>query len=472
MPSINDPLNVFTRRVDDYSDEFAAAAFASRWQLSGGLVYTLSSGRARVVITAGGSNDGKLSNLTSLPDFPAPHELLPDANTIGLYHLDDDTTIIRDSSGNGNHATPNSLVLRQPGIVRAGAGLFGVEANATTDYLDVAVLAGDFDPTKGSIDFWFRAALASMWSDGATNYLCHFFADATNNIIIANASTNLTVRYTAGGVTADITLPYGSAGDGWHHYAVTWDVVADQFKAYIDGVQFGTTQTGLGTWAGALTTPKFLSFESGVFSAIGFLDEARVSDIARPSFATTLDTDLEAQWETSWTITTDFAIAGQEATEGLVMLFADGSTERHLLVHDGQGFADARAEVLDEGGSPLGSNLVVSAGTDLFFRVVRKRQEYFFYARQDEGDAWTLLHQEWLGQRLVGSEFQATRIGAAAPAWDIEYSHDNIRRVQGYKPAGSTLDISYAFGTVGTDDDFLAILDKLKPSGLKIEIVE
>lgn len=36
------------------------------------------------------------------------------------------------------------------------------------------------------------------------------------------------------------------------HIAQTWSAAADEFIAYINGVQTGVTQNGLGTWGGTL----------------------------------------------------------------------------------------------------------------------------------------------------------------------------------------------------------------------------
>lgn len=470
MPLPNDPT-VFTHNPDDYSDEFIAAAFlADRWQLSGGLVYTLSSDRARVAMSAGGSNDGELSNLVTLPITKRILPLQPDAETGALYHLADLGAVARDASGNGNDGIVSGMVVGQPGVTDdpGGQSPLCMQSDTSTDNIDIIAVDSHFKGDVGSYGFWYRAPSVGTWTNGLPGWFVLLQADASNTLHVStNASDNLRFTRVAGGTGVVIEVVGYDGGVGWHYYEFTWDEAADEFKAYIDAVLI-ETKTTIGTWVGSLTVAQIASF-SGTNSQLGYYDEERLSGVVR-NFNAAKVTDLELQWETSWDISTDFAVAGQEATEGLVLLFQDGS-ERRLLTHDGFGFSDADAELQDELGATLGSTFAVTSGTDLFFRIVREDWgQLSYYARQDSGDAWTLLHREFLESPIVGSEFRATRIGATSPAWSIEYSHDYLHRVIGVRPMGSTMDQSYAFGTVA-DEQFSAILDKLKPSGLKIEIV-
>ena len=66
---------------------------------------------------------------------------------------------------------------------------------------------------------------------------------------------------------------------------LTWDTAAGasgEVKAYVDGSQVGSTETGLGTWAGAVGCVDIGAFcldESKIFT--GMIDEVRVSTVAR-----------------------------------------------------------------------------------------------------------------------------------------------------------------------------------------------
>ena len=61
----------------------------------------------------------------------------------------------------------------------------------------------------------------------------------------------LICEYKAGG-TVKAIYPYVGPTTAWFNVILTWSKAADQLKVYINGVQSGTTQIGLGTWAGNL----------------------------------------------------------------------------------------------------------------------------------------------------------------------------------------------------------------------------
>src|SRR5690606_35232816 len=85
--------------------------------------------------------------------------------------------------------------------------------------------------------------------------LFHLRVDTSNVLRIERATVNnrLTLTYVAGALSKNFNVNGLSSAD-WMHAALTWSVAADQVKAFIDGVQYGTTLTGLGTWAGSLTS--------------------------------------------------------------------------------------------------------------------------------------------------------------------------------------------------------------------------
>lgn len=43
---------------------------------------------------------------------------------------------------------------------------------------------------------------------------------------------------------------------GWNSYAITWNKLADEVKAYFNGSQLGSTQTALGVWVGSLSSTQ------------------------------------------------------------------------------------------------------------------------------------------------------------------------------------------------------------------------
>ena len=122
---------------------------------------------------------------------------------------------------------------------------------------------------EGTLFIWYKPE-SGVLSDGITRNLFAIAADAGGNFIwmrkMGSADTfNLTYR----AATTDKSVTFTNALAGWNNLALTWSKAADEMKAYLNGVQVGSTQTGLGTWSGALfstlctvgaqtTTPTFI----------------------------------------------------------------------------------------------------------------------------------------------------------------------------------------------------------------------
>ncbi len=158
------------------------------------------------------------------------------------------TTIV-DESGNGRNGTYVGVTLGQPGI---GDGRTAAGYDGATSYGNIysASLAGAWNGAEGSIVIW------GQWTenvDGANRFLANLFTNTNNRLVIdRTAATTLRWRYIAGGTTKTINITINDTN--WHAIAVTWNKAADRAIGYYDGGQSGTTQTGLGTWVGALTT--------------------------------------------------------------------------------------------------------------------------------------------------------------------------------------------------------------------------
>ena len=137
-----------------------------------------------------------------------------------------------------------------PGHAWAGA------AHASTSTRTAHVLRYDISDcsTKGTVGFRMMPIYEEdetpnwAWpislSDGTANNAVEFqLAPAANvyrAVYYANAVADI-VQCIAGDVVRLTNA----------HVVMTWDTSADEFKLYIDGVQIGTTQTGLGTPSGA-----------------------------------------------------------------------------------------------------------------------------------------------------------------------------------------------------------------------------
>ncbi len=118
-----------------------------------------------------------------------------------------------------------------------------------------------FNGQEGTISFW-----ATLDSGGVFHQITNPRAsDANYQIDIGRLVTGEMRVFHSAGIGTLKTISFAFPADStWHHVAVTWSLSADQFKAYLDGTQAGTTQTGLGTWTGALNSFRI---GSNVFDA-------------------------------------------------------------------------------------------------------------------------------------------------------------------------------------------------------------
>lgn len=126
------------------------------------------------------------------------------------------------------------------------------------DFLNLysAALSAAFNGAAGTISFWFKPDTA-YWGDTTTKFIAKLEAPSVNRVTVAknNAIGQLTWIYQAGGVFVGFTTNSNTFTD-WTHVALTWDKAAaagsGEFKGYVAGLQTGTTQNGLGVFAGSL----------------------------------------------------------------------------------------------------------------------------------------------------------------------------------------------------------------------------
>jgi hypothetical protein len=152
---------------------------------------------------------------------------------------------------NGTH---NNL---QGALGNAGIGdgqvcpLYNPAGPGHTD-LQTAALSASFNGQTGTLSLWSRVSGASVWTDGTTRIIFILFVDANNFIQINRTAVNGDLEYTykANGTTELVTVN-GLSTTSWMHHGLTWDLGADEMKAFYNGAQTGATQSGLGTWAGS-----------------------------------------------------------------------------------------------------------------------------------------------------------------------------------------------------------------------------
>ena len=127
------------------------------------------------------------------------------------------------------------------------------------DYVDIysPEINSFFDPTKGTLLALAKVSGAGVWTDSSIRVVAKINSDSSNQIGISRTATNnqLQINYSAGG-TNKVILTNSLNSTDWMLFAVTWDTIADEVKAYINTSQTGSTQTGLGTWVGNLSTTQ------------------------------------------------------------------------------------------------------------------------------------------------------------------------------------------------------------------------
>ncbi|MCK5430399.1 MAG: hypothetical protein KAI94_13050, partial [Anaerolineales bacterium] len=110
----------------------------------------------------------------------------------------------------------------------------------------------------GSISLW--AATPDANISGTTKMqLIKLGVDNDNNLEIAFDTTayRFVGSYEGGGTTDSATgLLYNKTdyGPDWNHFGLTWTKAGDAMKFYINGLQQGSTQTGLDTWTGNMAS--------------------------------------------------------------------------------------------------------------------------------------------------------------------------------------------------------------------------
>lgn len=130
---------------------------------------------------------------------------------------------------------------------------------ASNSYTDAysAEINSILDPTSGCLFGLAKVSGAGVWADGAARYIARLRGpDNGEQIFLAkNAGNNaFQITYAAGGVLEGVTVTPYSPIDLFFPY-VDWEVPGNM-RAFIDGVQTGSSQAIGGTWVGNLSSPQ------------------------------------------------------------------------------------------------------------------------------------------------------------------------------------------------------------------------
>jgi len=161
------------------------------------------------------------------------------------------------------------------------SNLYSLRFAGVDDYVNLNSASSVIDVSKGAISVW---AKLDVVSDNTPIF--KFYTNSNNQatIIYLHSSKEFKFMYKAAGTNTQVITSAGSIeGDGnFHHFAMTWDVSASRFFAYLNGSQVGTTQTTFGTWSG---TPSVFELGrnglSGTGYWIGYMDEIAIFDEAQ-----------------------------------------------------------------------------------------------------------------------------------------------------------------------------------------------
>ena len=200
-------------------------------------------------------------------------QLQPDANTVGLWHLDEtggSGAYIKDYSGNGNHGTPTGTTLTQGRIGKARS------FNGSSDYIDLPanILTAT---TTATISMWFKSNTYPydgdyLWIyDNANSPEIRIYL--SGNSIFASGYDNSTYQFYMGGTCDD-------PSKGWHHVALT--LKPNEVSFYIDGKLF--VMDPLATFTHSSSSQHRLGYYSSVGGSSyfnGLIDEVKISNIAR-----------------------------------------------------------------------------------------------------------------------------------------------------------------------------------------------
>jgi hypothetical protein len=143
----------------------------------------------------------------------------------------------------------------QVGTTGLGDGHQSCTFDGGTDYCNIysAGLAAAFNGAEGTLAIWAKVSGAGIWTDGVQHEIVNLRADENNRVYLYKLANNqLHWRYSAGGTTKSVSLLVTPTD--WFHMAITWSKTRDRVRAFYQGAQTGTSQTGLGTWVGSLNS--------------------------------------------------------------------------------------------------------------------------------------------------------------------------------------------------------------------------
>jgi len=193
-------------------------------------------------------------------DFIQRVGLLDRANLIGLYRLDEPSGDSIDYSLLGNNGSWGGDETRRSYDSPDGRKVVET-AQPGNNSLDIysSDFNSNFNGNEFSLFFLYRTDTAGRWTDNNNLYLCMFYVDSSNRILIKKDNGNtMDIIHIGGGTNRTIN---GTRHDdaNWHTLLVRYQIGVGNFQVYSDGVLADSQNSG-GTYSGSLDSTQTCLF--------------------------------------------------------------------------------------------------------------------------------------------------------------------------------------------------------------------
>jgi N-acetylglucosamine-6-sulfatase len=178
--------------------------------------------------------------------------------------------IARDSSRNGIHG---SLVNMEDSDWVSGVSGNALNFDGRNEYVALPGLNSVIDTSQGSLAMWIKP--------GPKRSLTVAFSakkDRENNIEFLMNGNEFIMKWKGSNNVMAIRSNAISNTDGvWRHAVLTWDKATDEVKAYVDGVQDGSTLTNMSNFIGNITNEVKIGAQ-GISGGSNFF-EGQIDDV-------------------------------------------------------------------------------------------------------------------------------------------------------------------------------------------------
>lgn len=198
-------------------------------------------------------------------------------NLLAYWKLDETSgTNAADSSGNGYNGTYSGVTLGNAAGPGAGMGLAPLWDAVNDDISLPAGVRSGLTGSEGTISFWAKVSAAAIWTTPATRRAFCFtdsgFVDTFDFRTSSTTNHQVIFDFILGSNNDSITYTFPSSGPtGWFNAILRWSKSNDRFRTYINGVQVGSTATGLGVYGATLDTAFIGSFDGSLQGWDGWL---------------------------------------------------------------------------------------------------------------------------------------------------------------------------------------------------------